>query len=538
MNKLKKALSISLALVTLAPSLVFAQEKDYGSAKNVIVMIPDGMSVEALTTARWMTKDKKFVMDDMATGLVRTNNANTPMADSAPAATAMATGIKSESPFVGCYPSKGGMPGFSNFDKERAKQPIANVLEGAKRSGRSTGIVSTSNIQHATPADFSAHNPDRNNYEDLGEQQVYQDMDLVLGAGSTYLSKETRKDKEDLISEIKTRGYDYVTTKEGLEGSKGNKLWGLFEDKSFPYEIDRDKTTKPSLAEMTDKALEVLSTNDKGFFLMVEGSEVDWAAHANDPVALIHEIKAFDDAVKVAKDFADEKGDTVILIAADHGTGGITFGHRNISKGYDKAPLDEFTKIISSAKISVTKAAEEVKEDKSNVGEVMEKHFGIKNLTEEELNLIKTEKDTGSAMGRVISARSHIAWTTGGHVGGDVGLYSYSTTKDAKRLIGTVHNYEIGRYVEDVLNIDLDKLTEELYQPIRRGFEEKGAKVEFKVKGPNDYEAIVTKGSDKIIFPVSKNYAIKNGEKVELGGLTIYSTRAVYVPQTAFDLVK
>lgn len=80
-------------------------------------MIPDGMSVEALTTARWMTKDKKFVMDDMATGLVRTNNANTPIADSAPAGTAMATGIKTESPFVGSYTSKDGMPGFSNFDK-------------------------------------------------------------------------------------------------------------------------------------------------------------------------------------------------------------------------------------------------------------------------------------------------------------------------------------------------------------------------------------------------------------------------------------
>ena len=538
MKKLKRFVSLTLAIVTLAPTFVFAQEKDYGSAKNVIVMIPDGMSVEALTTARWMTEEKKFVMDDMATGLVRTNNANTPIADSAPAGTAMATGIKSESPFVGSYPSKAGMPGFSDFKEERAKQPIANVLEGAKRSGRSTGIVSTSNIQHATPADFSAHNPDRNNYEDLGEQQVYQDMDLVLGAGSTYLMKENRKDKEDLISEIKNKGYDYVTTKKDLENSNKDKLWGLFEDKSFPYEIDRDKENKPSLAEMTDKALKVLSKNDKGFFLMVEGSEVDWAAHSNDPVALVHEIKAFDEAVKVAKDFADNNGDTVILIAADHGTGGITFGHRNITKGYDKAPLNEFTDIISAAKISATKAAEEVNEDKSNVKDVMAKDFGIKDLTEEELNLIKTEKDTVSAMGRIISARSHIAWTTGGHVGGDVGLYSYSTAKDAKRLIGTVHNYEIGRYVEDVLDIDLDKLTEELYQPIRKGFEEKGAKVEFKVKGENDYEAIVTKGNDKIIFPVSKNYAIKNGEKVELGGLTIYSTRAVYVTQAAFDLVK
>ena len=323
-----------------------------------------------------------------------------------------------------------------------------------------------------------------------------------------------------------------------MEDSKGDKIWGLFEDKSFPYEIDRDKVNKPSLAEMTDKALKVLSKNDKGFFLMVEGSEVDWAAHSNDPVALIHEIKAFDDAVKVAKDFADTHKDTVIVIAADHGTGGITFGHRNITKGYDKTPLNEFTDLILSAKISVTKAAEEVKEDKSNVKEVMAKHFGIKDLTEEEMNLIKTEKDIVSAIGRIISARSHITWTTGGHVGGDIGLYSYSTSDKAERLIGTVHNYEIGRYLEDVLDLDLDKLTEELYQPIRKGFEDKGAKVEFKKKGENDYEAIVTKSEDKIVFPVSKNYAIKNGEKVELGGLTIYSTRAVYVPQKAFDLVK
>ncbi|MCI5643432.1 MAG: alkaline phosphatase, partial [Peptoniphilus sp.] len=295
---------------------------------------------------------------------------------------------------------------------------------------------------------------------------------------------------------------------------------------------------KPSLAEMTDKALEVLSKNDKGFFLMVEGSEIDWAAHSNDPVALVHEIKAFDDAVKVAKDFADTHKDTVIVIAADHGTGGITFGHRNITKGYDKAPLNEFTNLISSAKISVTKAAEEVKEDKSNVKEVMEKNFGIKDLNEEELNLVKNEKDIVSAIGRIISARSHIAWTTGGHVGGDVGLYSYSTAEGAERLIGTVHNYEIGKYIKDLLDVDLDKLTEELYQPIRKGFEDKGAKVEFKAKGTNDYEAIVTKGDDKIIFPVSKNYAIKNGEKVDLGGLTIYSTRSVYVPQKAFELLK
>jgi len=531
-------MATALSIAMIAPSVVFANSKEYGKAKNVIMMIPDGMSIEALTTARWMTAEKKFVLDDLATGLVRTNNANTPIADSAPAGTAMATGIKTESPFVGAYPTKGGMPGAENIDPEKAKQPIANVLEGAERTGRSTGIVSTSNIQHATPADFTAHHPDRNNYEDLGEQQVYQNMEVVLGAGSKYLSKDSRKDGEDLISEIKNKGYDYVTTRDEMNASKGDKIWGLFEEKSFPYEVDRDKEKHPSLAEMTKKAIDLLSKNDKGFFLMVEGSEVDWAAHANDPVALVNEIKAFDDAVKVAKDFADSNEDTVIVIATDHGTGGITFGHRNITKGYDKAPLNEFTDLISNAKVSVAKASEEVTEDKANVAEVMAKHFNINDLTEEEVNFIKNEKDTASAMGRVISARSHIAWTTGGHVGGDVGLYCYTTSKDAKILSGTVHNNEIGLYLADILDVDLNKLTEELYSPIRKGFEAKGAKVEFNKIGENNFEVIVTKDSDKIVFPVSKNYAIKNGEKVELGGLTIFSTRAVYVPQQAFELIK
>lgn len=539
MNKFKRVVATALAVAMVAPSAVFANtNKDYGKAKNVIMMIPDGMSVEALTTARWMTKEKKFVMDDLATGLVRTNNSNTPIADSAPAGTAMATGIKTESPFVGSYPTKGGMPGAENIDPERAMQPIANVLEGAERTGRSTGIVSTSNIQHATPADFSAHNPNRNNYEDLGEQQVYQGMEVVLGAGSTYLSGDKRKDGEDLISVIKEKGYDYVTTRDEMLASKGEKIWGLFEEKSFPYDLDRDAAKQPSLAEMTTKAIDLLSKNDKGFFLMVEGSEIDWAGHANDPVAIVNEIKAFDDAVKIAKDFADSNEDTVLIIASDHGTGGITFGEREITKGYDKAPLNEFTDIISNAKITVAKASEQVNEEKSNIAEVMGTNFGINDLTEEELNFIKNDKDTAQAMGRVISTRSHLGWTTGGHVGGDVALYCYSTAKDAKLLMGTVHNNEIGLYLADLLDVDLNKLTDELYSPIRKGFEAKGAKVEFNIIGENNYEVIVTKGEDKIVFPVSKNYAIKNGEKVELGGLTIFSTKSVYVPVKAFDLVK
>lgn len=235
MKKIKNLLiscSITLVLVSMA---TYANEKpkDYGSAKNVIIMIPDGMSIEALTTARWMTDNYSFTFDSWATELVKTNNSSTPIADSAPAGTAIATGIKIESPFIGTYPTKAIMPGTKNFDENLVKSPIATVLEGAYRTGRSTGIVSTSNIQHATPAAYTSHYPDRKNYQILGEQQVYQNMSVVLGAGSKYLRTEQRKDGEDLITEIKNLGYDYINDTATLKATTSNKIWGMFAEENM-----------------------------------------------------------------------------------------------------------------------------------------------------------------------------------------------------------------------------------------------------------------------------------------------------------------
>lgn len=538
MKNFKRVLAIMLAIIVLVPGFVLADSTDYGTAKNVIVMIPDGMNIESVTTARWMTEGYEFVFDSMATGLVKTHNANTPIADSAPAGTSMATGQKSQSPYIGTYPSEGGMPG-ANFDPEKAIMPIANVLEGAERAGKSTGIISTSNVQHATPADFSAHNPNRKNYEDLAEQQVYQGMEVVLGAGSLYLDGNKRQDGEDLIGVIKSLGYDYVTTPEEMKASTNDKIWGMFAEKSLDYDIDRDPKEQPSLAEMTEKGLEVLSKNKNGFFLMVEGSQIDWAAHANDPVGIRSEIQAFDKAVKVAKDFADKNGDTVIVIASDHGTGGMTFGERAISGGYDREPLESFTKYIKNGKLTGQGFESVLNEDRSNVVEKMEEIYGITDLTDEEINTLKETDYVQDTVGELISKRSFIGWTTGGHVGGDVALYWYSTSDLAtKPLKGTINNADIGLYVADIMNLDLDKLTDELYNEARDGFEKLGAEISFKYNSDTNHEVKVKKDDTEILLPISKNYAIVNGEKVDLGGLIIYNTEQIYVPKTAFELVK
>ena len=415
---------------------------------------------------------------------------------------------------------------------------IATLIEGAERAGKATGIISTSNIQHATPADYSSHNPNRNNYEDLGEQQVYQGMEVVLGAGSRYLQAENRKDGEDLVSVIKDLGYDYVTSPAEMKASTGNKLWGMFAESAMAYDIDRNPEEEPSLAEMTSKALEVLAKEDEGFFLMVEGSKVDWAAHANDPVGVKSDVLAFDEAVKVAKDFADKNKDTVIVVASDHGTGGLTIGHRDISSGYDKAPLSEFTHIIKNAKLTGEGVANKINNDRTNIAAVMEEAYGITNLTSEELSTLKETDNLDGAVGTIVSNRSHIGWTTGGHVGGDVALYCYSTADSAKVLSGTVNNNEIGLYVAELLELDLNSLTSNLYNVARTGFEQNGAEIEFSYSEDTNHEVKVTKGEKEIILPISKNYALVNGEKVDLGGLVIFNTKTVYVPQSAFDLVK
>ncbi|MDQ0508665.1 alkaline phosphatase [Peptoniphilus ivorii] len=537
MKKTLRVAALALALTTTLASAMPAHaalKEDYGKAKNVIVMIPDGSSVEAVTYARWIDEDNTLNIDDMATGLIRTNNAPTPIADSAPAGTAMATGVKSESPFVGSYPSKAGMPGSEGFDAKRAKMPIANHIEAAERQGKSTGIVSTSNVQHATPADFSAHHPNRNNYDALAEQQVFQGMEVVLGAGSKSLEAENRGDKEDLITEIKAQGYDYFTTPDAMKASTADKIWGMFDPSALANDWDRDPAKEPSLAEMTDKAIDVLSKNDKGFFLMVEGSKPDWSAHANDPMGIASEILAFDNAVGVAKKFAKEHPGTVVISATDHGTGGFTIGNDKTTKGYDRFDIDHFTKIVKNSKLTGEGAAALLNEDRSNAAEVAKQAFGI-DLTAEEIEYIKNTKAADTAFGHVVSKRSGLGWTTNGHVGGDVGLYVYANGADV--LSGTVHNHEIGRYIEKIMGTDLDALTDQLFIYSRDAFTAKGAEVNFNRNGGNPILEIKKDGK-LYQFPTYRNYAIVDGEKVDIGGLTVFNDEKIYVPQGALDLVK
>ncbi|MEC0181884.1 alkaline phosphatase [Paenibacillus peoriae] len=529
----KKSVAALVATMMFAVSAgsAVAAEKDT-TIKNVIILIPDGMANDATALARWY-KGSSLTLDGMASGMVRTHSADAPIADSAPAGTAFATGHKSHTGYVGVLPDEATMPGQQPIAAGNAKKPVASILEASKLAGKSTGIIATSEIMHATPADFTAHYPDRKNYDALSMQQAYNSVDVVLGGGGKFLEASERKDGQDLIAQIKDQGYDFVTTPEGLKKSTSSKLWGSFAPEALAYDMDRDVSKEPSLAEMTTKAIDVLSKNDKGFFLMVEGSKVDWAAHANDPTGIISDVLSFDDAVKVALDYAKRNQNTVVVAVTDHGNGGLTIGSSNTTSNYDKTPLASFIDPLKKAKLTGEGLEAKLNADRSNIKEVLSTYFGITDLTDEEVKAIKEAKEGSMnyAVGPMISKRANIGWTTGGHTGGDVVLYTYAPNGD--RPSGVIDNTEVNKYMTRVLGLDLDTVSKQLFVPAKTAFEAKGAKFAADTK-----VITVTKGSNKLELPVYKNIATLNGKNSTLNGVVVFNGVDYFVPQQAIDLIQ
>ena len=542
---MKKKIALLLSTIMVFGSLhctAFANEEivnETGTVKNVILMIPDGQSVGATTLARWYNGGKALTIDEMACGLVRTYSSDAAIADSAPSGTAMATGFKSHTGFVGVLPDVNSMPGMNPLAKGDERKPVASVLEAAQLTGRATGIIATSEIMHATPADFTAHDPSRKNYDNLSEQQVYQEVDVVLGSGESYFTKEERGDGEDLVSEIKNMGYDYVTTIEEMNNSDSEKIWGMFAPVDMAYDFDRDPAKEPSLAEMTAKAISTLNKNENGFFLLVEGSKVDWAAHANDPIGVISDTLAFDNAVKVALDFAKKDGNTVVISVTDHGNGGITIGNTATDSTYDKVHIDEYINPLKKATLTGEGVEKQLNDDRSNIVEVMSKYYGVNDLTDEEIEAIR-ETEEGSlnyTVGPIISKRANIGWTTTGHTGEDVPLYIYAPD-NCEKLHGVIENTDIAKYISRVMGFDLATATSMLFVPVREEAEKLGATVLWDNTDAKNPNVVIKTEAKEIVVPVNKNIAYVNGNKVTLSGVTVFNGINTYVPQDVLTLIK
>lgn len=544
MSKMKFKLAALTAFLTIAGTAHGVALKDVkpGFAKNVIFLIPDGSSSTVSTLARAVYNDGESLnIDELASGLVKTYNSDTFIADSAPAGTALATGWKTQDKLIGVKPKAATLKGARVPEAGDELAPAASVLEAAKLNGKAVGIVATSEVLHATPADFTTHSIHRNNYSVIGEQQVHQNLNVVFGGGKSYLKKDTateanskkRTDGEDMLEALTANGYNIVQTLDEMKSLNKDFVWGLFAEKDIPYDLDRDKKTVPSLAEMTEKAIELLSKDEDGFFLMVEGSKVDWAGHANNPVAITSEFMAFDKAVGVALEYAKKNSDTLVVAVTDHGTGGISIGNLATSFNYPELPMDVFTKDMRKAKFTEVLTAEKILANKSSAKSLAKDMLGL-DLTDVELEGInKAEKTSAieTILGKAMSERAHLGWTTNGHTGEDVPLYVY-TSNYANQLTGTVNNSDIALYIAKAMNLDLDVATNELFVPGKR-IKEMG--IDVKIDTANKFQPVFTlsKGGKKFVFHENKNYYELDGKKVKFNGIVVFNGKDVFIPNAA-----
>ena len=275
------------------------------------------------------------------TGYCLTYQYGTVVTDSASAATALACGVKTRDGMIG---------------KDHEGRPVKSILDVARKKGKSTGLISNTRITHATPAGFYAQVIHRDMESEIALQLLEGGkVDVALSSGAQFFvpkgtrveehpalsstPKEAgwgaskREDDMDLVGRAAQQGYAIVASSEqlgALEPGKQRKILGLFGAVAFPSAIDRQPQMVkgiPRLGEMTGKALEVLSRNPEGFFLMVEAGQIDWAAHSNDVAALLHEMLEMDEALGVILEFAQAHPETLVILTADHDTGGPSIAY-------------------------------------------------------------------------------------------------------------------------------------------------------------------------------------------------------------------
>jgi len=280
--------------------------------KNIIFCIGDGMGLGQVYFTRVCDAGVagKLYMEQMPiTGIMRTHSANSLVSGSAASATAMSCGVKTNN----------GMIGMTS-----EKNVYQTILQAAKEKGLMTGLVATSEITHATPAAFASHVESRGMQNQIAAQLLANKVNVLLGGGRAFFLPKSnpdskRTDEKDLIGDAEKAGYTYVETAEELASAKGEYILGLFQLDGLTTE-----SPEPTLAQLTDKAIGVLNVDRQGFFLMVEGSQIDWACHANNIEKNIEQVLLFDEAVKQAVDFAIKDKHTLVVVTADHETGGLT----------------------------------------------------------------------------------------------------------------------------------------------------------------------------------------------------------------------
>lgn len=367
------------------------------------------------------------------------------------------------------------------------KMPVGTILEAAKAKGMVVGMVVTSRVTHATPASFAAHVEDREMEDEIAQQYVQnKNLDFLMGGGSKHFT-------ESQLNELRQAGYSILNDESDLDAYYNQhkedghlRAFGLFSDTHHRYEVDRHQTRQPSLHKTVDLMTKLLLKNPKaqknGYFMLVEGSRIDFGGHDNDPVAMAHDAIEFDRAVKVVKDLATANKNTAMISAADHGTGGMTLGINNIYKWEPS--------VLQNKRMSTEYMMERIlnpiyQKCKGNAPLCEQKLFDkALGLLQEQYDVAPTEQELGKfksvihnmirlkdpsteelrrAMSHAVSFKALIGWTTTGHTGTDVNLYCLGPQKFEHMCKGMHDN----TYLNQIMNTFLESGTQQMKETLR-----------------------------------------------------------------------
>jgi alkaline phosphatase len=313
-----------------------------GHARNIIFFLGDGMGPTVVTAARIYAhgEDGRLSMESLEhTARIITYSNDAQTTDSAPSMAAYMTGVKMNNEVISMSPDTTAVPTGDNNTTNNCGtdngHPVATLLELAKVAGLAVGAVTTTRVTHATPAATYAHICHRDLENDIARQMVpggagtnpalgADGLDVLMGGGRKHYLPDTesdgfRTDGRDLIAELRAQGYTVATDRAGFDAIDGGtpKVVGLFTASHMSYELDRDPAEEPSLAEMTSKAIDILSRNRQGYVLMIEGGRIDHALHDTNAARALEDVVAFDDAIHMALAKVNLR-DTLVVVTADH----------------------------------------------------------------------------------------------------------------------------------------------------------------------------------------------------------------------------
>jgi alkaline phosphatase len=424
--------ALVLAAILVVSTLVACGPPAVEKPRGVILMIGDGMGFPQVAFARKMllAHGERWTFEGYpVSGIVSTWSSSNATTDSGAAATAMAAGVKTTNWQLGM-----------TFEGES----VPSLAELALADGRRVGYVTTTTLTHATPAAFYTHVANR--YADVDEiasDLIAHKADVALGGGAAELSEGP-----DLLSEAEGLGWTVWKRGADLSAALPERLLGVFADSHLAFRLDdqrlEDAQRAPSLASLTRVALDMVSRDDEPFFLMIEGGRIDHACHSFDAAGSAHELADFDGAVQVVEEFRRLNPSTLVVLTADHATGGLAIS--------DFVDWDE----LRRQKASVGWMTDQIRNQGAGL-EMLEEMTGYGDITEEELAVIIDEPDNyeaGRHLGRLLSERNGVSWVprisqdTKGHTGEDVPLYAVGP--GSERFQGVLDNTEIAIRLREV----------------------------------------------------------------------------------------